>query len=217
MRRNPIWPILITLAGLAVVLLLQFNRSWVQVHLVEPARFTLWSLKLMLLSIPQAFYWGVLSFLAITMLLYALRPSFPSQATPVQAAKPLNASHLAQWSGLVSNMDSSRFASDTFARDLVRLSVAVLSYQEDQPVDEIYERINNRTLDLAEDFQAFLERREFQNKPNVPNIVQYWFRRIFRRQPDADRPLSAIDLEASRMLAHVEYLLDPQSTENLNV
>lgn len=189
-----------------------FFRDWVRQSIVLPVTYVFWVIGLMLQSIDQAVYWGLLVTIAALITFYALWPgSFKSDRN--ESSRPSNIhSRYRQWYSFFSNLEESRFAGDNLARELVRFTVLILSYQQNLSTDEVYRQIDSGEIALPEDFITFLRRREFINKPQpkpawLDFIHQYLPHSQATRPPDR---LSPIEKEVESILSHIEMLLSPQ-------
>jgi hypothetical protein len=194
-------------AGLTI-----FLRDWVREAIVRPIVYFFWAIGLMLQTIDQAVYWGLLIAFCAFVALYALWPE-PARGGKPEISRPGNMhTRYHQWYAFFNNLDESRFAAESLAREFVRFTVMVLAYQENVSPDEVYRQIDSGELPVPPDFLAFLRRREFVNKP-VPEpawrefIYQYLPR---RRAPHGPDQLTPIEQEAAGILKHIEALLAPQ-------
>jgi hypothetical protein len=193
--------------GLAV-----FFRDWVRNEIALPISYVFWTLGLLLQSIDQAVYWGLLVTAGCLITFYALWPEtlIRSQTEPARPSAIQTRYH--QWHTYFSNLDESRFAGDSLAREMVRFTVMVLGYQQNLSADEIYRQIDSGEIALPDDFLAFLRRREFIHKPKPEPA---WLEFIYQYLPRPYKPhppdrLSPIEQEAESILSHIEKLLSPQ-------
>jgi hypothetical protein len=190
-----------------------FFRDWVRQEIVLPVTYVFWTLGLLLRSIDQAVYWGLLVAVGCLIAFYALWPSglfARSQIEPVRPGGTRSRYH--QWYTYFDNLEESRFAGDSLAREMVRFTVLILAYQQNVSAEEIYHLIDNGEIALPEDFLAFLHRREFVNKPK-PEPVWLDFIYQYLPRPHKSHPpdhLSPIEEEAQSILGHIEMLLSPQ-------
>lgn len=214
MKRGILLPLLLTLLAVALIPLLWLNQTWLREDVLEPLLFALWSIRLMLLSIPQAVYWGLILFAVMVILALSLRPEFSERATLAREVPQTNLSRYRQWLALTANLSLSKYAADTYSRDLTRLAVQIFSYQEDRPGEEIYALINEGRLGIPDELQLFLQNRAFANQPSPLSPFRTWINRLIGKKPELTRPLTPLDDEAGRILAHIENLLNPQESEN---
>jgi len=128
---------ILLLAVIGSVFLLVFFRGWIREAVVLPVAYLFWILGLLLRSIDQAVYWGILIVFGFIVTFYVLWPE-PVKGDP---EKPVERgrihSRYYQWFSYYHHLDESSFAGDSLARELVRLTVQILSYQQNVSPDEI--------------------------------------------------------------------------------
>ena len=195
------------LAGAALSL---FFRPWVRDQVVLPLAYLFWVLRLLVYSIPQGVFWGVLVLIG---LIVALRTIRPPQTFPVPGAPPStthSASRYATWLRYVSMMDSSRFAGDNLARDLIRLTVQTLAYQHSLANDEVYSRLEHEDLGLQPQLLAFVRQRAFLTQPPSQPRLTAFFRRFLPARPTHRPPgvYTPREQEAHQLISQIESLLN---------
>jgi hypothetical protein len=211
-KNRAVW-FALALAGLAFGILIAYSfRDWVREAVATPISYVFWVTGLFLKSIDQAVYWVILIVLGSLIAFYALWPdSFtPRQSETVRRVKTYTRYH--QWFATLSNLDESRFASENLAREMVRLTVLILSYQQNLGMDEIYRQIDSGEIALPEEFLLFLQRRGFIHKPEPKPAWRDFLERFIPNPRMTHSPdhLSPGEQEAERILSHIEALLSPQ-------
>lgn len=212
--KPPAWLVAMLVAALVFgAVLAVFFRDWVREQIVVPMTFFFWVIGLLLRSVDQQVYWAILIIAGAIIAFSVLWPGMPAPADrePSQR-RSSSVSRYRQWYTYIDNMENSAFSGDSLARELVRLTVNILAYQQNMSSDEIYRQIDNAEIALPEDFLAFLRRRGFVNKPTPQPAWLDLVNRILRRKPPVRPPdqLSALEKEVESILVHIEALLTPQ-------
>jgi hypothetical protein len=213
----------LALAGVALVLggILSFVfRDWVRSEIAYPLAYLFWALRLIILSIPQEVFWWFLVILCLFVALYISWPSSLPSRSPISSHRSKPSSRYTTWLRYLHNLDTSRFASDNLARDLVRLTVQILADQQRLTPDEVYLQLDHNQIDLPPEFLAFLQRRSFKYKSKQESRLAELFHSLFppRRQIRPPGVYSPAEEEASRIIAYVEDLFrqPDQTTEEIN-
>jgi hypothetical protein len=108
-------------------------------------------------------------------------------------------------------LGESKYASESLAREIVRLTVQILAYQQGTSADNIYNQLDQGQIDLPPEFLDFIRRRNFQIEPRPEPAWLDFIHHYFPRRRTAHLPghNSPAEIEAGRMLAYVEELLSP--------
>lgn len=205
------WPLFLALAAVALILgglLSLLFRDWVRTQVAYPLVYLFWILKLLILSIPQDVFWGVLVFVAIVAALYVSWPESLPQREQVTVRLNKSASRYSTWLRYMKSIDTSRFTNDNLARDLVRLSVQILAEQQHLTTDEVYHQLDHNQISLPPEFLDFLHRRAFQYEIRHESRLVEFFTSIFRPRQTHRPPgvYSTAELEASQIIAYIEGL-----------
>lgn len=204
-----------TLSGLLAGLIFAFVfRDWVRQEIVLPITFVVWVIGLFLRSIDQQVYWTIVVLICVIITLSILWPG-PINVVHREPQHPGQAmSRYHQWRAYISNLEHSSFAGDNLARELVRLTVQILSFQQNQSTDETYRQIDTGKISLPEDFAAFLRRRAFVNQAQPRPLWVEFFNQFIPLSRPTRLPgqLSPLEQELESVLEHIENLLAPQNS-----
>lgn len=193
-----------------------FLRDWVRDQVVIPLDYLFWTLRLGILSIPQAFFWVVLVLIGFVVAIWASRPVSTYSGPKTSAPPSASVSHYHNWLRYVGMLNSSRFASDNLARDLIRLTVQTLAYQHNLTNDEVFSLLEQEDLGLPPDLRAFVRRRGFQTEVTLESRWMELFHRVFPRHTPLRPPgdFTPLEREANQVLIQIEQLLSqPEITE----
>lgn len=222
MKRTILFSGLAAVSLLIAAVLALFFRDWLREQVVIPLVYAGWIIYLLILSLPQQVYWGVLLFAGVAIF---LTTSLPKPA-PIRSSEKMmvdrSFSRYASWLRYTQMINRSMFASDNLARDLVRLAVQILSSQMNLTAEEIYRHLDHGEIDLHPDLMIFLRRRGFLAQVEKESMLQEFIHRfiptrISVRPPGVYTPL---EKEAKNVVALIEGLLtqnNPDLEENIEV
>jgi hypothetical protein len=196
-------------------LLSLFFRDWVRDQVVIPLDFLFWTLRLFILSIPQGFFWAILVLIGLGVAVWASRPisTFSGRAAPLRPSSSV--SRYSNWLRYTNMLNTSRFASDNLARDLLRLIIQTLAYQHSLTNDEVYSRLDQEDLGLSPELRAFVRRRGFQTELPRESPLMELYHRLVPRGPASHPPgvYTPIEREAVQIISQIEHLLS-QADQN---
>ena len=191
-----------------------FFRDWLREQIVLPLTYMAWILRLLILSLPQALYWGILLLIGLFIGLATVSPKPADRVLVDKRFLDTHFSRYSIWLRYTSMLNQSNFAIDSFGRDLVRLSVQILASQQKMTAEEVYTQLDRGEIDLPVELKSFLRRRGFQNRvQSTPFLVEIFHRFFPARNPI--RPpgvYTPLEKEAVQILAQIEGLLSHSET-----
>lgn len=209
MKRLWLFLALSSIALFTGALLSLFFRDWVRDQVVIPLDYLYWTLRLFFLSIPQGFFWSILVLIGLGVAVWASRPvsTLSRRAAPFRPSASV--SRYNTWLRYTNMLNSSRFASDNLARDLIRLTVQTLAYQHSLSNDEVYSLLEQEDLGLPPELRAFVRRRGFQTELARETRLEELFHRLVPRGPSSRPPgvYTPIEREAIQVISQIEHLL----------
>jgi hypothetical protein len=119
-------------------------------------------------------------------------------------------------------INTSTFAADNLARDLVRLAVQILSSQLNLSAEETYRRLDNGEIDLHPDLLIFLRHRGFTAQVEKESLLQEFIHRFFPAHASLRPPgvYTPMEQEAKNIVTLIKGLLtqnNPDPQENVEV
>jgi len=178
------WIVGLVAASLAISILLTILfRQQVRAWLVMPVSYVAWYINIILSTVPQPVFWALLVFGGFILSMRVILKSMPNAELPepqVYAGRSI--SRYQYWLWYFSSFQVSQFATEHMARNLSRMLIDILAFQENLTPDEVEDRIYAGQLDLPEDICALIKTRQFSfARPNPPALVRF-LDRLLRRQ-----------------------------------
>ncbi len=193
MKRNlAALPLILLLAALLTLWLGDYSRHW-----ISPLLYIAWVGRLLLASIPQVIWWGLLLAVAFfiagrILLSHWSRPQPPERAT---AAPP---GRIESWATLIRQADQEFYYQWQLAQPLQELTLALLAHTERVPPAEIRQRLSQNELALPPDIQAYLQASLTSFSHLVPPSSRF----------GATSPPSPLALDPERIIRFLEDKLD---------
>jgi hypothetical protein len=209
MRRLWLFLALSSAALIVGALLSLFFRDFVREQVVVPVAYLFWVLRLVILSIPQFVFWGMIVIIAFGIAVWASQPVSSGYSPRIPYRPTVSVSRYSVWLRYASLMNSSGFASDNLSRDLVRLTVQTLAYQHSLTYDEVYSQLEHDDFGLPPELYAFMRRRGFQTEVHPESRFSELIHRLFPRQQALRPPgdYTPLEQEANLVISQIEKLL----------
>uniref|UniRef100_A0A7C4KHY3 Uncharacterized protein n=1 Tax=Anaerolinea thermolimosa TaxID=229919 RepID=A0A7C4KHY3_9CHLR len=200
---------LITLSVIGSVAITLIFRQQIRSWLVVPVSYVVWYINLILETVPQPIFWVILVLGGFFLSIRTILKNLPqSDLPPEPTYSGLSASRYQYWLWYISTYQISPFSSENLARNLSRLVMDVLAYQEHLTISELEEMIRSGKLNLPEDIREFLITRRLVPPQPAPPLVLRWFDRLRRRRTRQRRPPSPESLEAHQKLERVIQFIE---------
>ncbi|MFZ1752095.1 MAG: hypothetical protein WBO46_00045 [Caldilineaceae bacterium] len=148
--------------------------NFLQEMVIQPILFTLWFVGLVLSSLHQSVFWGVLLFVALVLILRSLGRSERLPKTVPEKRYP-SQGQVRRWMGLLERAENQRFARWNLAQSLRKLTQDILSPDERRDKQRAPIELTLPS-DIADYFDAKLPpaqslglRQRLQTKPSQPS------------------------------------------------
>src|SRR5919199_2868524 len=149
--------LLIGLLLLPVVLMAVVIQGFVRDVIVVPLFYVFWLLRLLFESISQVLLWGVFIIVVVVVAGRSMVKRVPR--LQVQAAEDRRRGRVEEWLRLIQQTNQGAFGKWRLANALEQLAVDVLSCEERLEPREIRRRLENGTLEVPPEIQAYLRAR----------------------------------------------------------
>ncbi len=205
----------VLLAVVAVGVVALGLRNFVREVVVQPVAYIAWYVGLVIRSIPQSAFWGLLVAVAVLAAWRSLGPArirFAQRRArgPVIPDQP-DRSRLAAVYADLARMRESGFAREKVAFDLRALMVRALAYRESEPVERVERRIRDGTLEVPPDIRMLLTdwQHWLAGPPGGP-LARGW-RRVLalldaQRSRDTSDAGASYETREARLTAAIAYM-----------
>lgn len=189
--------LLIALVLIATGVLTLLLRDAVREAVVIPMSYALWLGDIVLRSVPQALLLGLLVLLCIGIILRSATRSAGAtealaQATPAAAT---HHSRLLFWARQLNRMEDSQFAVEKLALEMKKLTVNILSVQENLPEDEVMNAVQRGTLVVPDDVRSLIIRPQDWMTAQTASPWELFLRRLRPNRPPKTNPEQTKKLE----------------------
>jgi hypothetical protein len=182
--------LLLLLAGL----LTPFLKDFIRDVLLLPLLYITWLGRLVLASLPQVIIWGSLFIFALFV---AGRSLLIQSRRRLQTYRPvtLPPGRLESWANLIDRAGQDRYARWRLARQLRKLTLAVLAQNKRQPLPQLTQELTEGRLNIPGEIQAYLQASLTSFSYFAPARFRFWF-----QAP----PASPLDLDPEQIVRFLE-------------
>lgn len=207
---------LAVLAALATAAVALGLRDFVSQAIVQPVAYIAWLAGLILRSIPQSLFWGVVVAVAVLAAWHnlgsarvALLSRRPPHA-PIVADQPDRSILAAMFDDLARLRDSA-FAREKVAFELRGLLVKLLAHREREPAAQIERRIRDGSLEAPPEIRALLtDWQHWLSGPPANPWARRWQQVLVRLglvRPDLRGPLVSCEERLAALIAYMEQIV----------
>lgn len=179
--------ILLTVAAFSFVsggILTYIFREQIRNWIIKPVSYVIWYINLVLETVPQPILWAVLILGGFIIFTRALLKSIPPpDEPPLPNYSTQSFTRYQYWLWYISTFQTSVFTNEHLGRNLSRLVVDILAFQEHLTLDEVDERVRARTLALPEEIRQLVLTHRLPGQAPSSRRIQRWIDRILKRKP----------------------------------
>ncbi|HMN60532.1 MAG TPA: hypothetical protein PJ988_09225 [Anaerolinea sp.] len=181
-RRRLILGLVAASLAISIILTIIF-RQQVRAWLVMPVSYVAWYINTILSTVPQPVFWALLVFGGFILSTRVILKSMaPAELPEPQTYAGRSISRYQYWLWYFSSFQVSHFATEHMARNLARLLIDILAFQENLTADEVEDRVYTGQLDLPDDVRALIKTRQFDFTRSDPPALVRFLDRLLRRQ-----------------------------------
>lgn len=192
--------------GILTLLFWDFVRDTI----VVPIYYVVWLGGLVLKSIPQGIFVGILSLIGLLIALNTLsRIQLRRDERNPERGRIQADTRYQHWRRLSDNLYASRFSRNMFFADARKLIVSVLAYEQGIDAAEVTPLMRSGALEVPESIRALFQQSEIQDSMSAPTPSENIVRRLRRRLGGQASPLNPqIDSLTADIIGFVEQHLE---------
>ena len=188
---------LIGLSIVASIILTFLFRDQVRVGLVMPISYVVWYVNDIFNTVPQPIFWAVLILFGVFTSMRALFRSLPPTEYPSEPVLPSRSlSRYEYWLWYLNSYQFSEFSAEHMARNLTRLMLEIVAFQEHLTVEQAEEQVISGELVLPDEIKGLIKNHHLITIPPNRNLIQRFIHRFIRIRPETQ--VDEIDEQETR-------------------
>jgi hypothetical protein len=178
--------------------------------IVMPLYYLIWVSDLILKSIPQGAYLGILVLIGLVIGSGALQSIQSRQMTHNhQRTRSMDSARYLFWQSLHNRLITSEFSRNHFAWEARKLILSILAYQEGIDVSQVEAMVIDGTLSVPNTVRYLIQRREIrassQTPPAIHNLTFRLRRLLFKLESPTDPQIAH---QVEEIVAFIEHRLE---------
>lgn len=195
---------ILTLLTLSVLTLVYWD--FVRDALIVPIYYLLWLGRLILSSIPQGAFIGLLVVISLLVGIRTLSDVRDKPAVTILARNPQQVeSRYQYWSHLCASLNAGRFSQTRFMSESRKLLFSVLAHEHSLNIVEVEAMVKNKTFAIPAEIEKLLLQREVQDVEPSPSVDQSVLARLKRRFSKVESPRNS---QIDRLIVEITDFLE---------